>query len=74
MKSPLLWDLAFRWKRFRVCLLSLWYLRHWPMNDLSDAEWRFQLDGMTAREAFCEGWCRGGDDLTSDGGAEHGGG
>jgi len=53
-----MWELAFQFKRLRVCLLSLWYLRHWPMNDLSTAEWRFQLDGETARSAFLEGWCR----------------
>ena len=49
---------AFRWKRFRVCLLCYWHLRHWPMDDLSDAEWRFQIEGQTAYEAFLEGWCR----------------
>ncbi len=52
------WEAHFRWKRLRVCLLCWWHLRHWPMNDLTDAEWRFQLDGATAREAFMEGWCR----------------
>lgn len=41
-----------------MCFLSLWYLRHWPMNDLSTAEWRFQLDDMTVWDAFIEGWCR----------------
>ena len=53
-----LYDMGFHWKRLRVCLLCYWYLRHWPMNDLSEAEWRFQLDGETARSAFLEGWCR----------------
>lgn len=48
----------FRWKRLHVCLLCLWYLRHWPMNDLSDREWLEQLDGETAWDAFIEGWCR----------------
>ncbi len=52
-------ELAFKLKRLWVCLLCLRYLRHWPMRDLSDAEWRFQLDGQTARDAFLEGWCRG---------------
>jgi hypothetical protein len=37
------------------------------MNDLSDAEWRFQLHDTTARDAFLEGWCRCGDDLPPDG-------
>jgi hypothetical protein len=54
----LLWEAAWRWKRFKVCLLCLWYLRHWPMYDLSDAEWMFQLDGETAWDSFVEGWCR----------------
>ena len=62
-----LWEVAFRWKRLLVCLLSMWHLRHWPMNDLSDAEWRFQLHDTTARDAFLEGWCRCGDDLPPDG-------
>ena len=53
-----IWEARFRWKRLRVCLLCLWHLRHWPMNDLTDTEWRFQLDGATAWEAFLEGWCR----------------
>ena len=52
------YDIGFRWKRLRVCLLCYWYLRHWPMNDLSETEWLFQLDGETARSAFIEGWCR----------------
>ena len=53
-----LWDAAFYWKRFRVCVLCYWYLRHWPWGDLSTAEWRFTLDGEAARSAFIEGWCR----------------
>ena len=48
----------FRTKRLQVCVLCLWYLRHWPMSDLSEAEWRWQLDGATAWDAFLEGWCR----------------
>lgn len=59
--------LAFHLKRLHVCLLSLWYLRHWPMNDLSAAEWREQLDGETARDAFLEGWCRDFDLPTTEG-------
>lgn len=54
----LLWELSFQSKRLHVCCLSLWYLHHWPMNDLSTAEWRFQLDGEPAWEAFIEGWVR----------------
>ena len=53
-----LWELSFQRRRLAVCFLSLWYLRHWPMNDLSTAEWRFQLDDMTVWDAFIEGWCR----------------
>ena len=51
-----LYDIGFRWKRLRVCLLCYWYLRHWPMSDLSEAEWRYQLAGETARSAFLYGW------------------
>ena len=51
-------NMAFYWKRLRVCLLCLWYLRHWPMSDLSTAEWRLQLLDMTASDAFFEGWGR----------------
>lgn len=51
-------NIVFHLKRLQVCLLCLWYLRHWPMNDISDVEWREQLDGETARSAFLEGWCR----------------
>lgn len=54
----LLWDMEFRWKRLRVCLLCWRYLNHWPMNDLSEGEWRWQLEDQTARGAFLEGWCR----------------
>ena len=50
--------IVFRSKRLRVCLLCLWYMRHWPMNDISEAEWREQLEGETAWSAFLEGWCR----------------
>lgn len=49
---------GFYLKRFYVCLMCWWYLRHWPWGDLSTAEWRFQLAGETARDAFHEGWCR----------------
>jgi hypothetical protein len=51
--------LAFRWWRFRVCLFCLWYLHHWPMDDLYDEEWLdHYLGGYTAFEEFVEGWCR----------------
>jgi hypothetical protein len=52
-------EILFQWKRLRVCLLCLWYLRHWPWGDISDKEWRDQLEFETARSAFLEGWCRG---------------
>ena len=52
------YNTAFYAKRVWVCVLCLWYLRHWPWGDLSTAEWRFQLAGETARDAFMEGWCR----------------
>lgn len=54
----LVYEASFRWKRLHVCLLCLWRLRHWPMNDLTEAEWRCQLAGETAESAFMEGWCR----------------
>jgi len=49
-------ELAFQWKRLRVCWLCWRILRHWPWSDISDAEWREQLEYSTAREAFMEGW------------------
>ena len=52
------WEARFRWKRLQVCLWCWLHLGHWPINDLTDAEWRSQLDGVTAYEAFVEGWCR----------------
>lgn len=58
MPSRLRWwryNAEFQLKRLHVCLLCWWYLRHWPMNDLSRAEWQFQLAGETARDAFLEG-------------------
>ena len=51
-------EVVFQWKRLRVCLLCLWHLRHWPMNDISEDEWRTLLDDETPRSAFLEGWCR----------------
>ena len=61
MRETAMSEIAFQWKRLRVCVLCLWYLRHWPMGDISSAEWREQLDGETARDAFIEGWCRDAD-------------
>ena len=61
MPSRLRWwryNAGFYCKRLWVCVLCFWYLRHWPWSDLSTAEWRFQLAGETARDAFLEGWCR----------------
>lgn len=52
-------ELRFQIKRLHVCLLCLWYLRHWPMNDLDNTEWHEQLDGERAYDVFIEGWCRG---------------
>lgn len=61
MPARLRWwryNTGFYLKRLHVCLLCLWHLRHWPWGDLSTAEWRFQLAGETAWDAFVEGWRR----------------
>ena len=47
-----------RLRRLHVCVLCWWYLRHWPMDDLDDAEWMKQMDGYSACDVFLEGWCR----------------
>jgi hypothetical protein len=51
-------DMIFQLKRLYVCWLCWYHLRHWPMNDLDDAEWRAQLEAENAYDAFIEGWCR----------------
>ena len=51
-------SIALRWKRLRVCIICWWYIRHWPMDDLTDEDWVAQLDWGSPWEVFLEGWCR----------------
>lgn len=58
MINAILLELRFRWWRLMICAYSYHVLRHWPRNDLSEAEWRESFDAEPdAWVAFLEGWC-----------------